>query len=433
MKAYGLTFDGDEMNIFLPQDMDARAELMNLFTTKHNIMTSQSTKNVICITQDALLGSFLLTNSDDDLGQAKFFDLCMKGDGWSTSYIMKRLDHIRRVRDDYGYTFPLYCGKSIFSMMLPDTLTYTKKNDVRKDEPIVKIIKGVVVEGAFAKSILGSAHNSLIHVLHKEYGMDQAIDLINNTQFITNQFLLHRNFSVGIKDCVSEIQKETENIAYKCFIEAKDTEANISHERIRELKICSILDKARDMSMKLSKSKLGKDNAFVATVTSGSKGEYFNLTQITSMLGQQMHMNKRIQKTLNRGRRTLPHYPIKDMTMEQEFESQGFIKHSFLHGLNPQEFIWHATSGREGCSDTAMKTANSGYLQRKMVKVLEDVQIKYDGTVRNTNGWVVQWAYGNDGFDRSECSLNPDGDVFFADTVRIADRLNNEYELENNS
>jgi DNA-directed RNA polymerase II subunit RPB1 len=428
VKAYGLTFDGDEMNIFLAQDMDARAELMNLFTTKHNIMTSQSTKNVICITQDALLGSFLLTNTDDDLGQAKFFDLCMKGDGWSTSFILKRIEHIRRIRDENGYTFPLYCGKSIFSMMLPDNLNYVKKNDVRKDEPVVKIIKGVVVEGAFAKSILGSAHNSLIHVLHKEYGMDQAIDLINNTQFIANQFLLHRNFSVGIKDCVSNISEETENIAYKCFIEAKDTESSISHERIRELKICSILDKARDMSMKLSKSKLGKDNAFVATVTSGSKGEYFNITQITSMLGQQMHMNKRIQKTLNRGRRTLPHYPVKDMTIEQEFESQGFIKHSFLHGLNPQEFIWHATSGREGCSDTAMKTANSGYIQRKMVKVLEDVQVKYDGTVRNTNGWVVQWAYGNDGFDRSECSFNPDGDVFFADTVRIADRLNNDYE-----
>ena len=118
------------------------------------------------------------------------------------------------------------------------------------------------------------------------------------------------------------------------------------------------------------------------------------------------------------------------MTIEQEFESQGFIKHSFLHGLNPQEFIWHAVSGREGCSDTSMKTANSGYIQRKMIKLMEDVQVKYDGTVRNTNNWVVQWAYGSDGFDRSECSFNHDGNVNFVDVSRIADRLNNEYELQ---
>jgi DNA-directed RNA polymerase II subunit RPB1 len=416
------------MNVFLPQSLDARAELLHLSTTRHNIMTSQSTKNNICITQDALLGSFLMTKQDVDMGRDVFFDICMKGDGWTSTYILDKLDHIKKIRDEHGYKFPLYCGKSLFSMMFPNTLTYTKKNDSRKDEPVVKIIKGVMVEGALSKTNLGQAHNSLIHVLHKEYGRDTAIDLLNNCQFIANQYLLHRNFSVGIRDCVSHIGKETEDIAYKCFIEAKDTEMSISHERIRELKMCSILDKARDMSMRLARSKLDDDNAFVATVTSGSKGEYFNITQITSMLGQQMHMTKRIQKTLNRGRRTLPHYPAQDLTIEQEFESQGFIKHSFLHGLNPQEFIWHAISGREGCSDTAMKTANSGYIQRKMVKVMEDVQVKYDGTVRNTLGWVVNWAYGGDGFDRSECSFNGDG-VFFCDPTKIANRLNNEFEL----
>lgn len=362
-----------EMNIFLPQDLDARAELLNLSTTKHNIMTSQSTKNVICITQDALLGSFLLTRDDVDLGQATFFDICMKGDGWSATYITERLKHIEKVRDHYGYTFPLYCGKSLFSLMLPDTLNYIKKNDARKDQPVVKIIKGVMVEGALSKANLGQAHNSLIHVLHKEYGMDISIGLINNTQFIANQYLLHRCFSIGIKDCVSEIAQETENIAYKCFIEAKDTEASISHERIRELKICAILDKARDLSMKLSKSKLAPENAFIATVTAGSKGEYFNITQITSMLGQQMHMNKRIQKTLNRGRRTLPHYPSTDLTVEQEFESRGFIKNSFLHGLNPQEFIWHAMSGREGCSDTAMKSI----IFSTPIVIIENGEAKY--------------------------------------------------------
>jgi DNA-directed RNA polymerase II subunit RPB1 len=355
----------------------------------------------------------------------------MKGDNWSSDYILKRLSIIEKVMKQHGKTYPLYCGKSLFSLMLPATLDYVKKNGAREDEPVVKIVKGVLLEGALSKANLGQAHNSLIHVLHKEYGMDTSIGFINNCQFISNQYLIHRCFSIGIKDCVSdeEMARKTEEIAYKCFIECKDTEASVSHERIRELKICAILDKARDHSMRLARSKLDQNNGFVATVTSGSKGEYFNLTQITSMLGQQLHMSKRIEKVLNRGKRTLPHYPVENIDMEQEFESRGFIKHSFLHGLNPQEFIWHAMTGREGCSDTAMKTANSGYIQRKMVKVMEDVQVKYDGTVRNTLGWVVNWSYGGDGFDRSECSYNNDG-VFFCEPSKIADRLNNEFELK---
>ena len=428
-KSFNADFDGDEMNIFLPQDLDARAELLNLSTTKHNIMNSQSTKNNICITQDSLLGSYLLTKDDKDLGRDLFFDICMKGDNWSSEYILKRLQHIKRIMKAYNKNFPLYCGKSLFSIMLPITFNYTKKNDIRKDEPVVKIVKGVLLEGALGKSNLGQAHNSIIHVLHKEYSMDQSIDFINNCQFISSQYLIHRGFSIGIKDCISNIEQKTEEIAYKCFIEAKDTESSISHERIRELKICSILDKARDMTMKLAKNNLKDDNAFIATVTSGSKGEYFNITQITSMLGQQMHMGKRIQKSLNRGRRTLPHYPKENPTIEQEFESQGFIKNSFLNGLNPQEFIWHAVTGREGCSNSSQNTAVSGYVQRKMIKTLEDVQVKYDGTVRNTNNWVVQWSYGNDGFDREKCSFKNDS-VFFVDVNRVADRLNNEFEIK---
>lgn len=431
-KSFNADFDGDEMNIFLPQGLDARAELLNLSTTKHLIMNVQSTKNVICITQDSLLGAYLLTRDDRDLGRDLFFDICMKGDGWSSEFILKRLDHIQKMRDQHGKSFPLYCGKSLFSLMLPDNLTYTKKNDLRKDEPVVRIVKGVLLEGALGKSNLGQAHNSLIHVLFKEYGMDRSIDLLNNVQFITNQYLVHRSFSIGIGDCISTISHRNDDIAYRCFEEIESITSTIAHDRIRELKICAILDKARDMTMKLARENLSESNNFVATVTAGSKGEYFNITQITSMLGQQMHMGKRIEPSMNHNTRTLPHYPkqIEHLTTRQKYEARGFVSNSFLHGLNPQEFLWHAVSGREGCSDTAMKTANSGYIQRKMIKVLEDIQVKYDGTVRNTNNWVIQWAYGGDGFDRAECAVPSDGKVFFADVGRIADRLNNDFELD---
>ena len=90
---------------------------------------------------------------------------------------------------------------------------------------------------------------------------------------------------------------------------------------------------------------------------------------------------------LNKGKRTLPHYPF-DLPKEKDYESKGFIKNSFSHGLNPREFFFHAMTGREGITDTGMKTATTGYIQRKMVKVAEDFNVKYDGTVRNTT-----WKY----------------------------------------
>ena len=186
------------------------------------------------------------------------------------------------------------------------------------------------------------------------------------------------------------------------------------------------------MSLKISRQDLKDDNGFVDTVTSGSKGQYFNITQITGLLGQQNHMGSRIQPVFNRSKRTLPHYPLENQTMEQEFESRGFIKSSFLRGLNPQEFIFHSMTGREGISDSSLKTSSSGYIQRKMVKVMEDIQVKYDGTVRNTNDWVFQWSYGGDGFDRSECSFSAkEQNVFFVDVNQLASRLNNDYENEN--
>lgn len=422
-----------EMNVFLPQDPDARAELLNLSTTMHNIMSSQSTKNIICITQDALLGSYLLTKDNNDLGRARFFDICMKGDGWTSTFILERLEWNQKIAKKMGYDLPLYCGKNLFSLMLPKNFNYSKKNDARKDEPIVKIVKGVLLEGAINKSQLGQGHNTIIHVLHKEYGMEKAIDFLNNVQFIGNQYLTHRSYTIGIEDCLTTSQKKYEEIVYKCFIESKDAEANISHEKIRELKITSILDKARDMSMKIAKSSLKEDNGFVGTVSAGSKGEMFNIVQINSMLGSQMHMGARIQPVFNREKRTLPHYPIENQTLEQEFESRGFVKSSFLRGLNPQEFIFHSMAGREGISQTSMNTSSSGYTQRKMVKVMEDIQIKYDGTVRNTNNWVFQWNYGGDGFDRTECSFSAkDNNVFFIDVNQVASRLNNDYEIENN-
>ena len=204
---------------------------------------------------------------------------------------------------------------------------------------------------------------------------------------------------------------------------------------IREVKVAASLSKARDNGMKIAKEALGLDNNFVSTVTSGSKGDFFNIAQITGVLGQQNFSGARIPKTMTNCTRTLPFYPLENddetkqdpLTKELEYESRGFIRNSFIHGINPREFWFHAVTGREGVTDTAMKTAQSGYIQRRMVKVGEDVAVKYDGTVRNAGESIIQFNYGNNSLDPAKTVI-VDGKPQICDVSRLADRINLQYE-----
>ena len=430
-KTFNADFDGDEMNIHVPQQYDARAELLTLSTTKSNIMSSQSSKSNISIVQDSLLGSYLMTKKKDIIPIAVYNDLLMRGDKWSMEYIETKMSHIRNTLKQLGRDENmLYTGKGLISFMLPDDFFYVKKTNADPKEPFVRIYKGVLYEGVFNKSIVGSVHNSIIQVLHKEYDENICMDFLNNIQFITNGWLCHYGFSIGVKDCVLNDEKNTEEMIQKtvirCFMEAKKIEEMTQHPKIKEAKINATLSKAKDIGMKLAKDTMSEDNGFVSTVISGSKGDFFNIAQISGIVGQQNVSGGRIQPVMNRGRRTLPHYPFSGMELEEEFESRGFVKNSFLRGLTPQEFWFHAMSGREGVSDSAMKTAQSGYIQRKMVKVMEDVQIRYDGTVRNSSGSIIQWAYGDDNMDRCQ-TVVLDNQTAILDIERLAEKLNNTF------
>ena len=127
-------------------------------------------------------------------------------------------------------------------------------------------------------------------------------------------------------------------------------------------------------------------------VIAGSKGSNLNISQIMACVGQQNVEGKRIP--FGFGQRTLPHFSKDDLGPA----SKGFVKNSYLTGLTPQEFFFHAMGGREGLIDTAVKTAETGYIQRRLIKALEDVMVKYDGTVRTSKEQVVQFLYGEDGF-----------------------------------
>ena len=420
------------MNIHVPQQPDAIAELQELRTTKVNIMGPQASKTNLSIVQDTLLGAYLMTKSKEKMPKEKFFQICMRGDNWSTDFILKKIAFIKSVLEELKLPCEdkdVFTGKNLISMMLPNDFAYIKKNDSTKSEPIVKIYKGVMYEGVLNKANLGSAHGSILQVLLKDYNADICIGFTNNIQFITCEWLLYEGFSIGIEDCITDKQDEVKSSVFKSYFQSKKIEESVSNPVIREAKISVALNKAKDFGMKIARENMSEDNCFISTVMSGSKGDFFNIAQITGLVGQQNITGKRVQAVFNKGKRTLPHYRY-DLSdnIEYEFESKGFIRHSFMQGINPKEFWYHAMSGREGVSDTAMKTALSGYVQRKMVKVMEDVQIRYDGTVRNSQGSIIQWAYGDDGLDRTCTVINKDGENEFCDVSRIVDRLNVNFE-----
>jgi DNA-directed RNA polymerase beta' subunit len=151
--------------------------------------------------------------------------------------------------------------------------------------------------------------------------------------------------------------------------------------------------------MRIAKEGLHPKNNFLSTVHSGSKGDFFNIAQIAGLLGQQNFRGRRVSNLLNNGKRSLYHYDWELKEDKDSYEARGFIRHSFLRGLNPREQYFHAVSGREGITDTALGTGETGYMQRRIIKLMEDVHIANDGTIRDDCNRIYQFYYGRYGLD----------------------------------
>ena len=420
------------MNIHAPQSLEAEAELRELSSTKNHIISAAASKPNIAIVQDALLGAYKMTYGFDPIRKDQFYQVLMHIDRFDFSSLNKRIQHIRKVLKQKGKKAQCFNGKGIVSMIFPLDFCYERKNNAHPTEDTLKIYKGVVYEGTLDKTVLGSSANAISQVLFKEYGIDTAMNFINNIQFIANQWILIRGFSVGLGDCLiqgAEKEDEISKAVEKYMMEAEVIKTTTKNERIREVRVKAALNKAKDVGMKIAKDALEPTNNFVSTIKSGSKGDTYNVCCVTGLLSQQNIMGGRVEKCLNHNKRTLPHYPFSEMPMALEYESRGFVRSSFIKGLNPREFFFHAISGREGVCSTAMGTAQSGYMQRRIVKLTEDIKTMYDGTIRDTTGRIYQFAFGENGIDPI-MTVNIKGNQEICDVSRLVDNLNMNFEDE---
>ncbi|PPD96835.1 hypothetical protein GOBAR_DD06103 [Gossypium barbadense] len=399
---YNADFDGDEMNMHVPQSFETRAEVLELMMVPKCIVSPQSNRPVMGIVQDTLLGCRKITKRDTFIEKDVFMNILM----WWEDFDGKvPAPAILKPR-------PLWTGKQVFNLIIPKQINLLRTSawhsesetgSITPGDTQVRIEKGEVLSGTLCKKTLGTSSGSLIHVIWEEVGPDAARKFLGHTQWLVNYWLLQNAFSIGIGDTIADastMEKINETISKakddvkQLIVKAqnKDLEPEPGRTMMEsfENKVNQVLNKARDDAGNSAQKSLSESNNLKAMVTAGSKGSFINISQMTACVGQQNVEGKRIPFGFID--RTLPHFTKDDYGPE----SRGFVENSYLRGLTPQEFFFHAMGGREGLIDTAVKTSETGYIQRRLVKAMEDIMVKYDGTVRNSLGDVIQFLYGED-------------------------------------
>ena len=396
---YNADFDGDEMNLHCPQSYEASIELAEIAAVPKQIITPRHAKPVIGIVQDTCIGSYRLTQPNVQLNRREFMNMMM----WNKHFTGKLPEPIK------SGAVERYNGQNVISQIIPPInmdMGNSRYNDEKIPENLVKIKEGIVSQGIFDKDIFSKPSKGIIHTIFKDYGPQETVHFLDCMQNTVEQFLVYNGFSVGISDLIADERTkqnmddkirakkaEVENIILQLHLDLFTNNTGKSNKEEFENRVFTALNKATDESGKIGLGSLSAENRLVSMVRAGSKGSLINIAQMLACVGQQAPEGRRIP--LGFTDRTLPHYKKYD----DGAEARGFVESSFIRGLSPQEFFFHAMSGREGLIDTAVKTADTGYIQRQLVKALEDCVTQNDGTVRDTKMNIVQFHYGEDGIN----------------------------------
>lgn len=248
----------------------------------------------------------------------------------------------------------IYTGHNLISVLLPDDFEYEIQNNASPDKKPVLIVRGVLLSGTLDKKAMGSSSGSLIHHLSKDYNNQRAVRFVSEFSRMMNGWMYQQGFTVGIYDCIAHNTEVIEEEINKNLLKAKASIQSEKDPELREMNIKIALNDTASIARKIAAEALKPDNNIKKIVKSGSKGNDFNITQITGLVGQQNVSGNRIEKQF--GGRTLPHFEFEIDDIRTEFMSRGFVFSSYFKGMNPMETFFAAAGGREGLIDTAVKS-----------------------------------------------------------------------------
>ncbi|KAL7623348.1 DNA-directed RNA polymerase III subunit C1 (rpo31) [Parahypoxylon ruwenzoriense] len=420
---YNADFDGDEMNLHVPQTEEARAEAMTLMGVKHNLATPKNGEPIIAATQDFITAAYLLSSKDNFFDRKTFMYIVMQ--------MMDGITHIDLPPPAILAPKRLWTGKQIFSVLMrPNKSSPVKINldakcreyvDPGRPEPGQKarapdmcpndgwlvVRNSEVMCGRMDKSTVGAGKKeSIFYVILRDFGPDAAVTAMNRLAKLCARVLTNRGFSIGIGDVfpsaaltahkqtlVTSAYKKSDELIEQFNTNKLEKSAGCTMEETLEAKISGTLSKVRQVAGDYCIQTLSKNNAPWVMASSGSKGSNINVAQMVAVVGQQIIGGQRVADGFQD--RTLPHFHKNT----RQAPAKGFVRNSFYTGLVPTEFLFHAISGREGLVDTAVKTAETGYMSRRLMKSLEDLSTQYDDTVRTSGGAVVQFQFGADKLD----------------------------------
>jgi len=426
---YNADFDGDEMNLHVPQTAEARAEASELMSVLANLVTPKSGEPLIAATQDFITATHLLTSKSIFLDAAQFGQLCAMLDDaqlppqnalplpppcvlkpmrlWSGKQLLSvlfmraaaqqwrklRFVHVAVAERSYG----ALAGMQFAQQMDPS-------------DGFVYVRHGELLSGRVGKAAVGSgSKKGVLYALWRQLGAETAARAMNFLAKLASRWLSESGFSIGVDDVTPS---EPLRMRKAALVRAGYAQCDVFIEQLRAGKLpprpgCN-MEQSLEVLLNAELSRIREDagkscireldpsvNSALIMALCGSKGSTINISQMVACVGQQTVSGSRPPDGFVG--RALPHFE-KGLEARKP-AAKGFVENSFFSGMTCTEFFFHTMAGREGLVDTAVKTAETGYMQRRLMKALEDLGVQYDHTVRASDGTVVQFLYGDDGMD----------------------------------
>ncbi len=399
---YNADFDGDEMNVHVPQGEEARTEALLLMQVQDQILSPRYGGPIIGAKTDFLTAAYLLTRRSTLLTKEEVGRLLAAAnyEGPIPPPAIKGAK-------------PLWTGKQIFSIFLPEGFNFVSKTNVGTaykcppEEAEIVVKNGVMENGVVDKRAIGAeTSETLFHRIVKDHGSESGKSFLNSVTRLLDRFITIRGFTYAldeldipqnikerIRKAIGSAEEKVNELIEKYEKGTLERLPGQTLDESLEIYIMNELSRARDVAGAYADQYFTMDNSGVIMTRVGARGSALNISQMTASVGQQSIRGKRILRGFRR--RALSCFRAGD----RGAAARGFVYSSYRDGLTPVEFFFHAMGGREGLVDTAVRTQQSGYMQRRLVNALEHLRVEYDGTVRDSRGNIIQFRYGDDGVD----------------------------------